>query len=165
MDKSYCFAYYGDGKFLGWYADSFGSARANSPKLYSDLEKMLPTLTTNLTSKLTKINSSSFEEAKQKVTGLIGALGLAIFDSEDLLRGKDVELRAVECPYYDGPNLNYDEARAAAFEIAQLELPKEQRKRVEEGNDWWVYADYNKVRVWATNEPTEFVAVIKPELV
>lgn len=181
-NKSIAFAYYADNKFIGWYADSFGSIR-DCPKLYSNLEKMRPIITKNISYKLKKINESSFNEAKEKVTGLGAALGLASFDSEELLRGKNVELRAVECPEYDGPNPNFDresyqaivaEQKAKMIEEGIYDIPasKERTDRVDEFRtrfpspkcDNWTYCDYAKVKEWAKTEPSEFIEVIKPEL-
>lgn len=185
MDKkSFCFAYFADGKFIGWYADTSGSVRKNSPKLYSDLERMRPVIQKNLSHKLKAINTTSFEEAKNsgEYKGL-RAFALLKFDSEELLRGKDIELRVVECPEYDGPNPDFDKD-------AHEKLMDEWRQRFEESGvkdipgpslhrsvavdeymkkdpmprpNNWKYCDYQKVKAWAENEPTEFVEVIKPE--
>lgn len=187
MEKhSYAFAYFADGQFIGWYADSFGSVR-KAPKLYTDLERMIPVLTSNLTHKMSKINSTSFDEEKDKVVGL-QALSLATFDSEEQLRGRQIELRAVICPVYDGPNPDFnEESYQDAVHVRSEKLKRfltengvdpqsgassERTKLVDLFNhenpniqcDNWIYADFSKVKEWALNEPTEFVAVLKPEL-
>lgn len=179
MNKSICFAYYADGKWIGWYGGTFGGV-SQSPKVYSDLERMRPIIQKNLTNKLRKINEASFAEQKEKVSGL-AALSLLVFDSEELLRGKDVELRVVECPEYDGPNPNFDaeaydvamaedkvrfeasEANKIPFGVERLNAVKKYREEhpYPECNNW-IYADYAKVKEWAKNEPTEFIETIKP---
>ena len=179
MNKSICFAYYADGKWIGWYGGTFGGV-SKSPKVYSDLEKMRPVIQKNLTTKLQKINETTFEKAKEGVTGL-AALGLLVFDSEELLRGKDVELRVVECPEYDGPNPNFDAAaydaamdedrkRFESSEVSKMPIGIERLNAVKKYReehpapkcDNWIYADYAKVKEWAKNEPTEFIEIIKP---
>lgn len=180
--KSICFAYYADGKWIGWYGGTAGSV-SSTPKVYSSLESMRPVITKNLTSKLKRIAESSFEEEKDRVTGL-AALGLLIFDGEEQLRGKEIELKVVECPEYDGPNPDFDKVAHdiawkkahKEFEEAAKELPEGpslerltfvKRWREEhpepKSNDW-IYADYQKVREWAKEEPTVFIETIKPAL-
>ena len=58
MHKSVCFAYYADGKWIGWYGGTFGSV-SDSPKVYGSYEGMYDTIQKNLTSKIRKINSTS----------------------------------------------------------------------------------------------------------
>ena len=151
MNKSYGFAYYADGKWLGWYGGTFGTV-SKTPKLYNDLDRVRPVLEKNLAHKLTKIKESTFEEARQTVKGL-AALSLAYYDGEELLRGKEVELRAVECPHYDGPNPDFDRQK--------WEDDYRNGRTAEKPNNW-VYADYAKVTEWAAQEPQEFVATLKP---
>jgi len=182
MKKSICFAYYANGEFLGWYGDTFGSI-TETPKIYSSFEKMKDTITKNLSHKMKKINESSFEEAKNKADNIVSAIGLAVFQNEEDLRGKNVELRVIECPEYDGPNPNFDklayEKKVEDYQekmkkegIFDIPAPSQERLKAidtfEALNprpkcDNWIYADYSKVREWAKNEPTEFIAVIKPE--
>ena len=181
--KSVCFAYFADGKFIGWYGGTFGPV-SDSPKVYSSLESMRPTITKNLSNKLKTINETSFDEAKGTVTG-IAAFGLLAFSCEDELRGKDVELRVVECPEYDGPNPDFDEEdyKKRSNEHTALVLehlkslgitgdgpsPERTRAVIEftklnpspKCNNW-TYCDYNKVIEWAKNVPTKFIDVIKP---
>lgn len=180
MNKSICFAYYADGNFIGWYAGTFGGVR-DYPKLYGNSERQLEIVKNNFTNKLKKINETSFDEAKKDLTGL-AALKLLVFNNEDLLRGKDVELRVVECPEYDGPNPNFDKEAYEtelkkhtelfnASEANALPIGTERVKAVNkflEEHPWpkcnnWLYADYAKVKEWAKNEPTEFITIIKPD--
>ena len=123
-------------------------------------------------------------DAKGTVTG-IAAFGLLAFSGEDELRGKDVELRVVECPEYDGPNPDFDEEdyKKRSNEHTALVLehlkslgvtgdgpsPERTRAVIEftklnpspKCNNW-TYCDYNKVIEWAKNVPTKFIDVIKP---
>jgi len=109
--KAVAFAYFSKNKFLGWYADTFGSLRAH-PKVYRNSDVQIEVITRNFNHKLNEIARTNFKEAKGKVKGL-AALGLLIFDSEDKLRGKEVELRIVELPFTDNSqkwlSLNRDE--------------------------------------------------------
>ena len=66
MKKSVCFAYYADGKWIGWHGGTFGGV-SNSPKVYSSFEGMRETIQKNLTHKINRINSTSFKEEKEKV--------------------------------------------------------------------------------------------------
>jgi len=179
MKKNICFAYYADGKWIGWYGDSSGQV-TSCPKLYTNSEEQLEIIKSNLTNKLHKINTSSFDEENKRVTGL-AAFSLLSFSSERLLRGKDIELRIIECPEYDGVNPDFDEEEYKTLLGVQNDLmikegifnipaPSIERTkaleefykregRVECNN--WIYADYNKVREWAKIEPTEFIGVIK----
>lgn len=182
-NKTVAFAYYADGEFLGWYADTFGSVR-KSPKLYSNSESQLQTISDNFLRKIEKINRTSFDEQKGKLKGF-AALSLAVFDSEKLLRGKNVELRIVESPEYDGPNPDFskeveNESRKQydklyhswckelgldagveegdRFGIALLDNYKRFVKTYPQVNGkYWIYCDYDKVNEWAANEPTEFL--------
>lgn len=178
MEKSICFAYYADGKFVGWYADSFGSCR-NYPKLYSNTEKQIHVVYSNFMRKMAAINTSTFAVEKTKVDGL-AAVGLAIYDSEELLRGKKVELRVVECPEYNGPNPDFNEEEYKQLRRIHLQEMKdagifnipapsvERSKAIDEfeilhpmpkANNW-IYPDPEKVKSWAANEPKEFVKIL-----
>lgn len=178
MKKNIVFAYFADEKFIGWYADSFGTIR-NYPKIYTMSENQLKIITINFQRKIKKINETTFDKAKEKVIGLL-ALSLTIFDSEELLRGKEVELRVVECPIYDGLNLDFDKEKyeiecniyKEKFEkqsFFKLPFNKERIdaiKKYKEENispkyNNWIYANYNEVKKWAANEPTEFLQIIK----
>ena len=180
MELTVCFAYYADGKFIGWYGGTFGGL-SNCPKLYTFTDSQCATIKGNLTHKLNKVNSSSFNEEKEEKKGL-AALSLAVFDGEELLRGKEVELRVVECPEYDGENPNFDELAYTKALDARKELMKSEgifdipapsmdrfnaikefdKRHPKPKCDNWIYADYNKVKEWAKNEPTEFLHIIKP---
>lgn len=170
------FAYFVDGKFVGWWGDTFGSI-TRSPKLYTSSEKQFETIQKNFTTKMEKINRTSFDAEKDNVTGL-AAISLAVFAGEDTLRGKSVELRVVECPIYQGPNPDFDkdeyrrltdERRKQMETDGVFNIPAPSIERSEAVAKYpeipcnnWIYADYNKVNEWAANEPTEFVKVLKP---
>lgn len=177
--KSVCFAYFADGKFIGWYADSWGSIREDEPKVYGYTPEQVEIITKNFRYKL----STLAEESKlgEKVLGLNLIDNSVNADRKELSQYSEVELRAVECPYYDGPNPDFDEA---AYEV-QVEKQKEQMKaegifdipgpsleRMDAVTEFhkrfpspecnnWIYVDYKKVKEWAKNEPTEFLETIK----
>jgi hypothetical protein len=183
MENPICLAYFADGKFLGWYGDSFGSI-SKFPKLYSDFDKIKDIVSKSLSQKIKKIKESSFDEEKNGVTNIVSALGLAIFSHEEILRGKEVELRVVQCPIYDGPNPDYDAEKyekelsdykqkmkdAGIFDIPAPSLERLNAIRVFEAKNPrprrnnWIYADISKMEEWAANEPTEFIEIIKPEI-
>ena len=182
MNKSICFAYFADGKWIGWYGGTFGGVSPN-PKVYSDLEHMRPVIQKNLTSKIAKINTSSLDAEIGTLTG-IPAISLFGFCSEDLLRGKEIELRVVECPEYDGPNQDFDsdkyqieiEEHSKLWTAYQAEhnIPDYPSLERKEGHNVflashpfpkcnnWIYCDYAKVIEWAKYEPTEFIETITP---
>jgi len=181
MEKSICLAYFADNKFLGWYGDSFGSI-SKIPKLYSDFDKIKDIVSKSLSQKIKKIKESSFDQEKNSVTNIVSALGLAIFSHEEILRGKEVELRVVQCPIYDGPNPDFDEEKyekelsdykqkmkdAGIFDIPAPSLERLNAIRNFEAENPrpicnnWIYADFSQIKEWAANEPTEFVEIIKP---
>lgn len=187
--KCLAFAYYADGVFIGWYGDTFGSV-SKTPKLYVYSEEQLDILRDNLAHKLERMNSTTFEEAKEKVSGL-AALSLLTFSNEDQLRGKQVELRLVESPFYDGPNPDFDSdayskevekhnvlfkqylfkqyltenAKDPATLLGPTQEKFELLDKFKEENpfpkcDNWLYADYSLLKEWAANEPTEFLGVL-----
>lgn len=129
--KAVAFAYFSGKYFIGWYADTFGSVR-DWPKIYRNSDSQLEVIERNFNNKLDKIETSSFDEAKKTTFGL-AAIGLAIYDSENKLRGKDIELRVVEVPFYD---------------------PEKDDKA-------WLSLDREQVRVWASKKPNKFLKVIK----
>ena len=171
MEKRKCIviAYYLDGKFAGWYGDSFGTI-AKYPKIYgeSSLERVKKTFT----SKVRKIRTTSLDEEKDNLEGRLSALSLAIFSSEDEIRAaKTVELIVFDSPEYDGPNPDFDKAEKIKWDeerkqimsdagIFDIPAPSMERmaaiKEFEENHpkwarfhtDWWVYCDYDKVKLW-----------------
>lgn len=177
-NQSVCFAYFGDGQFIGWYADSFGSIRPESPKVYSSLESMRETITNNFRRKV----AASFENK----IAIPNAVGQAILnaslqeDATELAQYDHVELWAVACPEYDGPNRDFDKqayenkvaVRAKLFDASGIRdmLPgsMERFKAVNAFNavnphpkaDNWIYADYSKVKEWAKNAPKSAIEVI-----
>jgi hypothetical protein len=155
MRKSVCFAYFGDGKFLGWYADTCGSIRSTGPKIYGYSSGQMETITTNFRSKLKKLGD------KSNIGSIIPGLRLLDnslnADSNILAQYKTVELRVVECPVFDGPNPNFDEKRHENW------IAYDRKPMYEPCNPSWIYADYTKVNEWASNEPTEFLEVITAE--
>lgn len=190
MEKRNCvaFAYFADGKFIGWYADSFGSIR-NCPKIYDNTDRQKGIITSNFTAKVRKakgLQEDDFLSNAAKTIGKYNAVGAALMtETKSELSGyTDIELRIVECPIYDGPNPDFDkEANMKAYE-AHLALfnasgiPEkyptpgiDRYKAVQEFNkehpypksNNWIYADYEEVKKWAANEPTEFIGTIKSE--
>ena len=100
--KKICYAYYGDGKFLGWYADSFGSIRPNSPKIYSNSEIQNQIITKNFRYKIDKIKEKSDMAGRNaRLIGLKVLDDSLNKDSSNLSQYKQIELRSVECPYED----------------------------------------------------------------
>jgi hypothetical protein len=184
MNKTICFAYFSDNKFLGWYGDSFGSI-SKTPKLYSDFNKIKDIISKSFFQKIKKIKESSFDQEKNSVTNIVSALGLAIFSHEEMLRGKEVELRVVECPIYDGPNPDFNEEEyvkeSAAYkqkmkDAGIFDIPAPSLERLDAIRNFeaknprpklndWIYADMKKVKEWAQNEPTEFIEIIKPDAI
>lgn len=179
--KTVCFAYFGDGRFLGWYADSLGSIRKDSPKLYGYTPEQVETIRKNFQHKLKTGNENA-----AKFVGNFNPAGEALMrpglegDMKILSQCKEVELRVVECPIYDGPNPAFDrekykQERAAwdaAFEKSEaylMEIGPNKRQAIEEYKkanpepvcDNWVYANYAEVQKWAQAEPTEFLEVVK----
>jgi len=134
--RTICYAYYGDNKFLGWHADSFGSIRENSPKLYRNSKEQNEIISKSFKYKIAKIKEKSNISSRNA-----SLIGLKIIDESinkdafNLSQYKQIELRSVECPYYDGPN--------------------------SDDNAKWIYADYTLVKEWASKEPTEFINIIK----
>ena len=180
--KSICFAYFGDGKFLGWYADSFGSIRESSPKIYGNSKEQIETITKNFNYKLSKIDGEYTLSKRHPAFGLID--NSLEGDSKILYPCKRVELKIVECPIYDGPNPDFDkdsydklrEKRRMLMEdegIFNIPAPSiertlaisefDERHPMPKKNSW-IYADYDKVKEWAKNEPTEFIGEILREV-
>ena len=54
--KAICFAYFCDGKFIGWYSDTFGTVTENRPKIYRYSSEMLETIKNNLNYSLSVYN-------------------------------------------------------------------------------------------------------------
>lgn len=174
--KAVCFAYFGDRKFLGWYSDSFGSMTSNRPKIYGNTESQFKTISDSFQRRLSELSKKS----QLATTTGIPALGLIDNGVEKIKKELSqylvVELRVVECPFYDGPNPNFDveahnklreehkkrmteagvfdipapsAARSAAIEKFELTDPYPKA-------DNWIYADYTKVKEWASTIPTIF---------
>ena len=181
--KSVCYAYYGDGKFLGWYADSFGSVRPTSPKVYGDSDEQKAIITKNFRYKLSKLDKKSDWDLHNPVGSALLNTGLDK-DSELLSKYSEVELRVVECPHYDGPNPDFDKTEAKRIRairwdafvkagIDDIPAGRERSKRVKEFDESydgptydvpnWIYVDYSKVKEWASKEPTTFLDVVKNE--
>ena len=182
--KCVCFAYIVDDMFIGWYSDSFGTI-GQYPKIYGDSDAQTSTIKTNFNFKMTKINETSFSKdlAKSPENGLqnLKALRFLIFSNEKVLKGRKVELKMVECPYYDGPNPEFDRAawkkqtddrHELAREKGVYEFPAGTMKSMllhaafdkeypEPKYNSWIYADTALVTPWALVEPTEFLKVIK----
>lgn len=188
--KSIGFAYYTDGKFIGWYADTAGSVRKKYPKVYNYSEKQLDTIKSNITYKIKKIQESSGAVELAKAEGIGEALSTLIYDSEELLRdAKTIELKIVECPEYDGPNKDFYREisnnfkdmhtkqyhvwckvygldpgieEGTRFGIALIENYKRYEKTYPNPNpNTWIYADRQKVMEWALIEPINPVDFVK----
>jgi len=157
--KSICFAYFGDGKFLGWYADSFGSIRESSPKIYGNSKEQIETITKNFNYKLSKIDGEYTLSKRHPAFGLID--NSLEGDSKILYPCKRVELKIVECPIYDGPNPDFDKE---AYKKAVDEWRPTDHSSPRPRCNNWIYADYDKVKEWAKNEPTEFIGEILREV-
>lgn len=172
--KTVCFAYFVDGRFAGWYSDTFGSVTLQSPKVYGYSEKQVEVIFNNFTRKMNKIKETSFAEQSEKVKGL-QALSLLIFEGEEVFKGKNVELRMVECPIYEGPNPDFNEEeynllvkeredKMRADGVFDIPAPSVERSaavarypRIQSNR--WIYADYDKVKEWASQEPMEFLNI------
>lgn len=158
--KTICFAYFGDGVFIGWYSDSFGTITSNRPKLYTYSTNQIATVKGNFIYGLSKIKKRDDLSAKKESDNVVDAI--LDINRKDLSQYTNIELRIVECPYYDGVNPNYDEEKYKEWKedykaknngnIRYADCPKELES--------WIYADGTKVREWAEKEPTEFIEVV-----
>lgn len=195
-----CFAYFVDNQFVGWYADTFGSVRRNSPKVYPNTEKQIAVITKNFQHKIKTVNEKTSKDVLAEVGSnllsakserettnarILATVGLMKHDSEDILAGKQVELRIVECPIYDGPNPDFNKeeytAKSEEYRVRLVAYLKEngvdwedgpsqrrfilvnkfqeENKRPECNN--WIYANYEEVKEWANNEPAVFIGKIQ----
>ena len=171
-NKNLCFAYYGDGLFLGWYADTFGSIR-KYPKVYTNSQRQRNIIEENFTSKMKRIADTTNEVEKifSSVNPIAGALigdGLSR-DEEKLIDYKKIELRMVECPFYDGPNPDYDEKVGDEWRERYVnEAPEDQIERYEWAKEnkppeasTWTYATNDPgFDTWAAEEPTDFIGTL-----
>lgn len=160
--KTICFAYFDDGAFIGWYSDSFGTITTNRPKLYTYSKNQIATVKGNF------IYGLSLIKERSDFAKITGNVALDILDEglnenrEILSQYKNIELRIVECPYYDGANPDFDEEKYEEWkegyktnnngDIRYVDCPKE--------FDNWIYADKTKVKEWAKKEPTKFIEVV-----
>ncbi len=159
-NKTIGFAYFGDGVFIGWYSDSFGTITSNRPKLYNYSTNQIATVKGNFIYGLSQIKKNYGSSEKKEADNVVDAI--LHINRKDLSQYKNVELRIVECPYYDGVNPNYDEEKYKEWKedykaknngnIRYADCPKELES--------WIYADRTKVREWAEKEPTEFIEVV-----
>ena len=179
-----CFAYFVDDLFIGWYSDSFGTI-GKQPKIYGNSKEQLSTVKTNFDYKMQRINETSFSSELAKIPNdgkeHVEVLRLIIFQDEKALKGRNVELRMVVCPVYDGPNLDFDrEAWKKVIEY-QIELKRSlgiydipagtmkrmqalqsfEKENPEPKYNGWIYADSALSASWAAIEPTKFVKVFK----
>ncbi len=160
--KNICFAYFADGKFIGWYADTAGSIRENSPKLYGNSEQQIATITENFRYKLSKLSTPSAIAIASGIAGL-GLIDNSLnADKTNLSQYENIELRITECPHYDGPNPNYDKDKYMEWLDAEKAMAGDNFKysNCPKELDNWIYADYAKIKEWASNEPTEFIGTI-----
>lgn len=159
-NKTIGFAYFGDGVFIGWYSDSFGTITSNRPKLYNYSTNQIATVKGNFIYGLSQIKKNDDSSEKKEADNVVDAI--LHINRKDLRQYKNVELRIVECPYYDGVNPNYDEEKYKEWKedykaknngnIRYADCPKELES--------WIYADRTKVREWAEKEPTEFIEAV-----
>lgn len=183
--KTICFAYFGDGQFLGWYADTFGSIRPESPKLYGDSLEMVEQITASFRRRVAEMKAPKEEGQEEGPKHMVAALiaNSTDNDKDELRKYQSVELRIVECPYYDGPNPDFDKAahelaleeyrkgmeKAGIFEIPGPSIERSaavneyHRKYPRPKADNWIYCDYTLVKAWAATPPTEFLAIIPSE--
>lgn len=182
MERTIAFAYYANNEFIGWYGGTFGPV-ASVPKLYNASEHQIDVVTRNFRNKIKKINEKTLDDYLEEHKNLPTAIGGLVFTSEDELRGKDVELRIVKCPIYDGPNPDFDEEEYERLSKEHKELMREEgifdipapsHRRSEAVSAFykkvpppvrnnWIHADYAKVREWASEEPKEFIGIIKSQ--
>lgn len=96
-----CFAYYVDDRFVGWYADTFGSVR-KTPKVYPNTQEQRDIIERNFRLKIQAIRTSTFEKERERIRhdGIGGVFALQMFDSAKVLnKGDIVELKIVRCPF------------------------------------------------------------------
>jgi hypothetical protein len=181
--KTICFAYFGDDKFLGWYADSFGSIRKDSPKIYGDSKEQIAIITGNFRYKIEKmLKNNDIKLGDNDVASNLLNSSLNK-DGSKLSSYSNIELRIVECPIYDGPNPDFNKEEYKKLSDEYQEKLEELTKHLFPGPSSersafvagykinnpsprcnnWIYADYNEVNKWALEEPTEFIGVIKTE--
>ena len=178
-NTSICFAYFGDGNFLGWYADSFGSIRPSSPKIYRNSDQQKAQIGNSFRKKLAR-SAAETSAVFTKVTEANPAFALVansgLSDMQILAKYDLVELRVVECPIYDGPNLDFDEAEFERLHVERtakmkadgvFDIPAPSKERNEAIDSYpripcdnWIYADYTLVKAWAEVEPTEFIETL-----
>lgn len=183
--KNICFAYFADNKFIGWYSDSFGTITENSPKIYTNTDSQIDTITANFKYKLSKLKEES-NLAKNPILQELSPLDNSLNkDKKFLSQYKEVELRVVDCPFYDGVNPDFDKEAYVKKVNEQTDLLK--AFLLENGIEWndgpslkrinlveefhkthpriksnnWIYADYKEVNEWAKTEPTQFLKIIK----
>lgn len=191
MNKRVCLAYYADGKWIGWYADSFGSCR-KFPKIYGYTEPQMDIVRKNLRYKIKEINAESYKQNHEKFMekqknnelgpkeSIHQVMKLALHDSENILAGKNVELKVVECPIYDGPNPDFSreaytkdrlEYEALMKDAGIFDTPAPSKERTDAIREFetkhprpipdsWIYGDRDKIQEWANIEPSEFLETI-----
>jgi hypothetical protein len=152
MRKTVCFAYFGDGNFLGWYSDSFGTLTKHSPKLYGYSQEQVEVVAGNFRYKLQKLKEDW--NLRRLNPGLAILDASIASDAKTLADFKEVKLCVVECPVFDGPNENFDEECHKNWRVY------DRKPFYEPENRDWIYADYQLVKGWAMSAPTEFLEVI-----
>lgn len=182
MKKCVCLAYYGDNRFLGWYGDSFGTI-TKCPKIYSFTLRQLTVIHNNFKYKLSKIYQPANIGTKiNPDAGII--LDKSLDKDSNILKDfKEISLRIIECPFYDGTNPNFNTAKYNE----ELSLRKDTISKLGINNligneriiaietfnklyptikcDNYIYADYKQVNDWAQNEPIieNYLGVITTE--
>ena len=179
--KCICFAYYANDVFIGWYADTWGTVSANSPKIYGYSKEQLDKIRSSVIKKLQLINTSDYEKLKGNATTLADTLSLAQFSSQEILKNKKIRLKVVECPFYEGHNPNYNQEEFEKLIEQEYKLMCDEGVFETENNsperiaaikafikkygkvksNHWITPDYNEVRNWASQEPKDFLTIIE----
>lgn len=184
--KTICFAYFADGKFIGWHSDTFGTITLSSPKIYGYSERQVDIVRKNFIHKVNKAKGLQEDDFLSKVSKVITSVNpiagaLMIEEKSPLSQYNEIELRIVECPIYDGPNPDFneqaydklmEERKQKMTEEGVLAIPAPSKERTEAVRlfdekygkvkcDNWIYADYKQVKEWAIKEPTVFIETIK----
>lgn len=117
--KTICFAYYGDGKFLGWYADTFGSIRT-IPKTYGNSEHQVGVIERNFRNKMRRLTGKGELDSVKVIdshNGVAGGMLKSGLDADEKILNEYsiIELRIAKCPIYNGPNPDYSKTINDAF--------------------------------------------------
>ena len=158
-----CFAYFVEGVFVGWYGDTFGSV-STVPKIYTNTPEMIRRIQDNFQHKIKLL----MREGDLKGFRALYSQG------KEKLKGK-IELKAVMCPVYDGPNPDFDKEdyeRRLNEQNAHMQsvgvFDKQGIDRIDATDQYyisnpkvrpdnWIYADYEQIKQFAQTTPTSFI--------